>query len=226
MAAKDMKVKICGLTCLADAQAAIDAGADLLGFNFYPPSRRYLEPGECARLVTRLPAQGLTLVGVFVNASPTQTLRLLAECGLHLAQLSGDEPPETLAALDGRGFKAIRPQNPVEALRQAANYAPGAPALPPLAPPWPALLVDTASPGQYGGSGQTGDWQTARLLAARYPILLAGGLRPGNVDAAVRLVRPWGVDVASGVEASPGRKDPKKMAEFVAAARRASLEGR
>jgi phosphoribosylanthranilate isomerase len=202
-------VKICGIRTLEDALAAVDAGADMLGFNFYPPSPRYLEPDACAELVERLRAARRELpmlIGVFVNHEPGEILRVLDRCGLDRAQLSGDEPPEALARLDGRAFKAIRPRSEEEAATLAAGYAATAP---------PALLLDASGTGLYGGSGAIADWSVAARLAAALPILLAGGLTPENVAAAAREVRPWGVDVASGVERALGVKDATRMAEFI-----------
>jgi indole-3-glycerol phosphate synthase/phosphoribosylanthranilate isomerase len=207
------KVKICGITTLNDALAAVEAGADLLGFNFYPPSPRFITTSACARLCAALRARAIpvTTVGVFVNTPPADIQAILDECGLDLAQLHGDEPPEDLAALGGRAFKAIRPASLPEARAAVGRYG--------LRKAPPALLVDTAAAGAYGGTGQAGDWAMARPLAAEHPLLLAGGLRPENVAAAVAQVRPWGVDVASGVEVEPGRKDPAKMRAFVRAVR-------
>lgn len=207
-----MKIKICGITHLDDALAALDAGADMLGFNFYPPSPRHITRTACAELVAALRGHGhnATLVGVFVNTPPAAVAATLDECGLDLAQLSGDEPPEQLALLGERAFKAIRPRSADEARRLAASYAVR------TAPP--ALLVDAAvGAGQFGGTGRPGDQDAARALAAQYPILLAGGLRPENVAAAVAAVHPWGVDVASGVESLPGRKDAAKIIALVRA---------
>jgi phosphoribosylanthranilate isomerase len=136
--------------------------------------------------------------------------------------LHGDEPPEELAALGPWAFKAIRPANTEDAKRQALRYLPAAAdGYDTLVsdPPRPAFLLDAAAQGQFGGSGRVADWDMARVLARRWPLLLAGGLRPDNVAAAVEVVRPWGVDVASGVEISPGRKDAAKMRAFVEAAR-------
>lgn len=205
------RVKICGLTTVDDALAAIDAGADMLGFNFYPESPRYIAPADCARIVSLIHCQSLvTLVGVFVNSPLADVRVILDDCGLDLAQLHGDEPPEFVAALDGRAFKGLRPATLEQAEVEARRFARCAA---------PALLVDAYRPDAYGGTGQTGDWGLARALAAEYPILLAGGLTPENVAEAVAQVRPWGVDVASGVEVSPGCKDARKMAAFVRAAK-------
>ncbi len=214
-----IKIKICGITTLDDALAAAEAGADMLGFNFYPPSPRYIEPLSCARLVAHLRDRGarVVTVGVFVNALPQAVAAILDDCGLDLAQLHGDEPIEALEALAPRAFKAIRPATLEEARAAARCY--GRRSNP------PAFLVDASTtPGRFGGTGQTGDWELARALAQDYPLLLAGGLCPENVAAAITHVRPWGVDVASGVESHPGRKDPGRLAAFVRHARHALLE--
>ncbi|GAB4495785.1 MAG: phosphoribosylanthranilate isomerase [Anaerolineales bacterium] len=200
-------IKICGITTLNDALAAVDAGADLLGFNFYPQSPRYIEPDSCRKITSLLGMEcpHITLVGVFVNSPAPQIGAILETCHLHLAQLHGDEPPEMLAALGKRAFKAFRgvPTDITAYTRDAA----------------PALLVDSAVKGLYGGSGVTTDWGKAAELSKQIPLLLAGGLTPGNVAQAIAQVRPWGVDTASGVESSPGVKDVQKMRDFVAAAR-------
>ncbi len=198
------KIKICGIKTLNDALRAIDAGADMLGFNFYPKSVRYVEAGMCRDMMSVLRKYGqIKFVGVFVNASVAEIRATIETCGLSLAQLHGDETPELLDALAGKAFKAFRgiPAN-------VNGFARSEP---------PALLVDAAVKGSYGGTGITADWFAAAELAKRYPLLLAGGLTPENVADAVRRVRPWGVDVASGVEASPGEKDPGKMKAFVRA---------
>jgi phosphoribosylanthranilate isomerase len=208
-----MRVKICGITTLDDALAAVEAGADMLGFNFYPPSPRYIEPAACAAMVSALLARGAakTTVGVFVNMPPERVAAILDECGLDLAQLSGDEPPSDLMMLGELAFKGIRPRDAGEAMTLSARYVFH------IAPP--ALLIDASiGAGQFGGTGQVGDWDAAAAIAAAHPILLAGGLRPENVAAAIAAVQPWGVDVASGVESSPGRKDATKMRDFVRAA--------
>jgi phosphoribosylanthranilate isomerase len=215
-------VKICGIRTLEEALAALEAGADLLGFNFYPPSPRSLSPVECARIQAGLAGCGFTGrgVGIFVNAPPFEVLGIMDECGLALAQLSGDEPPEDLELLQGRAYKAIRPRTAAEARSQAVEYT----THPDPNPAAPALLVDAYHPGQYGGVGQVGNWELAAILAPAYPVLLAGGLRPENVARALAEVHPWGVDVASGVEASPGRKDPARVAAFVLAVRKFEQE--
>lgn len=212
-----MHIKICGIRTLDEALAAAEAGADMLGFNFYPPSPRAITPSDCAAIVAELRARGhaVTCVGVFVNADPEFVRAVLDDCGLDMAQLSGDEPPDDLTVLGSRAFKAIRPQDVNEAEVLARRYARSAP---------PALLLDARVAGLYGGSGQTADWDLARRLAERYPLLLAGGLQPANVAAAIRAAHPWGVDVASGVELAPGVKSPEKIQAFCRAVRQAEKE--
>jgi phosphoribosylanthranilate isomerase len=200
------KIKICGIKTVTDALAAMEAGADLIGFNFYPRSPRYIDVGRCRDILSVMRRYGhIKYVGVFVNASVAEVRATLETCGLSLAQLHGDETPEMLRALDGKAFKAFRgvPQSLDGFARRTA----------------PALLVDASVKGSYGGTGITADWNGAAEVARNYPLLLAGGLTPENVAEAVRQVNPWGVDVASGVESSPGFKDATRMRAFVHAIR-------
>jgi phosphoribosylanthranilate isomerase len=156
-------------------------------------------------------------VGVFVN-SPLEEVRSILEIAqIDLAQLHGDEPVSVVDQLNGRGFKALRPTSETEAEIDAEWFAP-------YGPNAPVLLVDAYRKDQYGGTGHTADWSIATKLAQRYPILLAGGLTPDNVAEAVRQVRPWGVDVASGVECVPGKKDAAKMRAFVERCQRINNE--
>lgn len=215
-----MIVKICGVRSLEDAQAAVAAGADMLGFNFYRPSPRYIETARCAQLVCALRQSSERLpvfVGVFVNAATEELNDILRTCGLDLAQLHGDEPPESVAALGGRGFKALRPASADAARAGIAAYCLGV-----AAPMAPDILLDASAPGLYGGSGQITDWAVAGTLAAGTRLMLAGGLHPDNVADAVAAVRPWGVDVASGIESAPGVKDAAKMKLFVERAKNAT----
>src|SRR5689334_19230679 len=203
------KIKICGIKTVTDALTAMDAGADLIGFNFYPKSPRYIEVGRCRDIMSTIQKHGhITYVGVFVNASAGEIRATMETCGLSLAQLHGDETSEMLNALDGKAFKAFRgiPENINGFSRPDA----------------PAFLVDASVKGIYGGSGVTADWRGAAELAEEYPLLLAGGLTPENVAGALRQVRPWGVDVASGVEFAPGEKDPGKIRAFVKAVKEES----
>ena len=212
------RVKICGITCLADALAASELGADLLGFNFYSGSKRPIEKEACKQISVELDRKGIMVltVGVFVNAALDEIEAILAGCSLDLAQLSGDEPPSLLAALGELAFKAIRPRSRDDA-REATRKM-NVRTTPPV------LLVDAHQAGAFGGTGQTADWETAAELAREYPLLLAGGLTPENVSQAVRRVRPWGVDVASGVERAPGLKDRGKMAAFIRSVKDENLE--
>lgn len=200
------KIKICGIKTVDDAMAAMEAGADLIGFNFYPKSVRYIDVGICRDIMFVMRKYGhVQYVGVFVNASPEQIFATMDTCGLALAQLHGDETPEIMNALHGKAFKAFRgiPED-ITGFERSES---------------PALLVDASVKGVYGGSGVTADWSAAAGLAKKYPLLLAGGLTPENVADAVKQVKPWGVDVASGVESEPGRKDATRMSAFIKAVR-------
>ncbi len=165
----------------------------------------------------------VTLVGVFVDESSAAVAQILDFCGLDLAQLHGEEPPEMVTSdMHGRSYKALRPRSLDEALDLASRYAPApssAPSLGGKGGGCPALLVDAYHPHLHGGTGETADWSLAAALAGRYPLLLAGGLDPTNVAEAVHAVRPWGVDVSSGVESAPGQKDHTAIRAFVAAAK-------
>ncbi len=232
-------VKICGLTTLADTQAAIDAGADLLGFLCYPKSPRYLPPDRIAAILSALrpfaslradpPTSDLRpltsalrprTVGVFVDEPFDAVQHILAETGLDLAQLHGGEPPVALERLQGRAFKALRSRSLAEAEADAEWYADLGPA------GGPDLLLDAYHPQAYGGTGRRADWDIATALARQHRLLLAGGLTPANVAAAIAQVQPWGVDVSSGVESEPGRKDHAAMRAFVAAAKGAVISNR
>jgi phosphoribosylanthranilate isomerase len=207
-------VKICGIRSVDAALAAATAGADLLGFNFAPVSRRRVAP-ELARqaiLAVRQRAAARrppAMAGIFVNQPPAEVAALAAGCALDYLQLSGDEDVaycREVAALTGLPvIKAVRLGLPDGAARAEEFAACGAVR---------ALLADAAVAGSWGGAGQVWDWPLAAGLAARFPLLLAGGLTPANVRAAIDLVRPWGVDVASGVE-TDGQLDPTKVRNFI-----------
>jgi phosphoribosylanthranilate isomerase len=221
---------VCGITDAADALAAIAAGADLLGFIFFPKSPRYVLPERVRDIldVVEPGRAGLLSVGVFVDEPIQAVTQILDFCGLDLAQLHGDEPPAMLGlegqaqggqapgrapTLAGRAYKALRPRSAEEAADLAARYA--LPAHLRAGGRLPALLVDAYHPHLRGGTGETADWQLAAGLARQYALLLAGGLTPANVAQAVKAVRPWGVDVSSGVEASPGHKDHAALHAFI-----------
>jgi phosphoribosylanthranilate isomerase len=210
-------VKICGITTLADAECAVDAGADALGFVLWPMSPRRTTVDAAAAISRALPTT-VRRVGVFVNETRDAMARAADALGLDLLQLHGDEPVEAIAGLPRPAIKAVRVGKGFaqdEALRYAAVAA--------------GVLVDTRLPGEThmpGGTGVPFDWSLVKGLASRVPFLmLAGGLGPGNVAEAVREVRPHAVDVSSGVEALPGRKDPEKVRSFVKAARAAAEAG-
>jgi phosphoribosylanthranilate isomerase len=200
-----VRVKICGVTRLEDALAAVRLGADALGFNFWPGSRRFIAPGPAREIIRRLPPL-VTSVGVFVDPSHEEAVAAAAISGVQVIQLHGGESPPFCRAFQLPVLKALPVGGP-EALAAAEPWAGLA-----------GLLLDAPSPS-HGGSGRTCHWPTARALAERGPVILAGGLHPGNVAAAVAAVHPWGVDVASGVESSPGVKDHQLVARFIAAAK-------
>jgi phosphoribosylanthranilate isomerase len=202
-----VRVKICGITNRDDALHAAACGADALGFVFYSGSPRYVTPEQVRAIVDELPPF-VTRVGLFVNEMSERMLAIAGACGLDVLQLHGDEPPQACLLPPYRVVKGVRP-------RSSADLAPLS------VYPVAALLVDAAVPGQFGGTGQRADWQLAAQLVATHRVILAGGLTPDNVVAAVQAVRPYGVDVSSGVESVPGRKDPEKVAAFIRGAREA-----
>ena len=209
------KVKICGLTNLDDAVVAAEAGADYLGFIFYPPSKRAADEKavQCIASHLRSLPNCPQLVGVFVNVSAETIHQTLNFCDLDLAQLHGEEPIEDLhnPPLKDRAYKAIRPKTKQAALDQSTTYT----LLSPLEH-LPSLLIDGYHPDLYGGTGETSDWEMARRLTSTMPkLMLAGGLTPSNVADAIQQVQPWCVDIASGVEASPGIKDHATLKQFI-----------
>jgi phosphoribosylanthranilate isomerase len=201
-----VRVKICGITRLEDALEAVRFGADALGFNFWPRSKRHCATEVAAEIISRLPPFVAT-VGVFVNQSRAEINRVVARTGIGAVQLHGDETPELARALKRPVIRAVRIEGPAS-LSELERWSAS------------AFLLDTASAG-YGGSGTTFDWRLAKGAGKRFPILLAGGLTPANVADAVKQVRPYGVDVASGVESAPGLKDSRKMRRFITAAKEA-----
>ena len=205
-------VKICGIKTLSEALAALEAGADYLGFNFFPQSVRFIEPHEFSGIASIIKKENpsIKLVGVFVNSSADEIRSLLNTGLLDLVQLHGDELPEFCASIGYQAFKAYRGFPEMDAKAYIRNEA-------------PAFLMDASVKGAYGGTGLTADWSAAARLAKKYPLLLAGGLNPENVAEAVRQVNPWGVDVASGVESSPGIKDAGRIRSFIQAVH--SIEG-
>jgi len=205
-----VRVKICGITNSDDALAAIEAGANLLGFNFYPKSPRCLTEAAARKIRPLLP-KSAEAVGIFVNAPAADVAALCRLVKLDAAQLHGDETPQTVAEL-ARSVPVIKAFR-VEPDFQLATLDEYPDAF--------AYLFDAAHTGQYGGTGRSTDWDAARRATKGRRIILAGGLKVENVAAAVRIVRPYGVDVASGVELKPGKKDHGRLREFIQEVRRA-----
>jgi phosphoribosylanthranilate isomerase len=216
-----VKIKVCGISRLDDAYAAVDAGVDYLGFIFYDRSPRHTNREQVRTIALELKASGSCpiLIGVFVNETAGVMASVLDFCGLDLAQLSGEEPPELITdpstAIYGRSFKGIRPLTESEATSDSVRYRPPDPT-----DSQPLLLIDAYHATLRGGTGQVADWRLAANLSRHIPrLMLAGGLNASNVSAAIGAVQPYAVDVASGVEDSPGIKNPDKIRAFVRAAR-------
>jgi len=200
------RVKICGITSVADGLAAAEAGADLIGLMFFEGSPRRVTLAQASEISHVLPPF-LLRVGVFVNPSPDLVLQAISECHLSMLQFHGDEASDFCTQFGLMSMKAIRIRDEAS-LTQLGNYH------------TEALLLDAYSPKGLGGTGEKFNWELA-VATQRFgkPIFLAGGLTPENVAEAVRIVRPFGVDVSSGVESSPGKKDPGKMNAFITAAK-------
>ncbi|MBA3242845.1 MAG: phosphoribosylanthranilate isomerase [Acidobacteria bacterium] len=200
-------IKICGITNVDDALAAVEAGADALGFNFYPKSPRYIAPGEVRRIIEQLP-QEVLCAGVFVNEDADSLQRIVHEAGLGAAQLHGDESPEFCRDLRGvMRIKALRVGEDFLA-EEVTRFG------------TEAILLDAFTKDAFGGTGRTFDWEVARRARELVPkLFLAGGLTTENVSEAVRAVRPFAVDVCSGVETAPGRKSQRLVKNFIEAAR-------
>ena len=206
------EIKICGLTTLADASTACAAGANAVGFIFHPPSPRYILPEQARKIIRNLPTSICT-VGVFVNLDLANLMEIVTFCGIDLIQLHGDEPPEYCRKLPvERLIKALFPSDEA-AIEEAVAY------------PARAILIDSRTPSQYGGTGQTADWSLAqKMKTLGRPLVLAGGLNPENVAGAIAAVGPDALDFNSGVEIAPRRKDPDKIERAIAAVRKADLE--
>ena len=204
-----VRVKICGITSIDDAQAAVEAGADALGFMFYEPSPRYLTPEEAGAIIRELPAH-VARVGVFVDTDEATIRNTATTAGLDTLQFHGNESPDFCTQFKLRTIKAFRVKDG-ESLGQLAGYGTDA---------W---LLDSYVQGVPGGTGERFNWDLA-VEAKRLgcPILLAGGVTPDNAGKAVDQVAPFGLDVSSGVEAAPGRKDAAKMATLIASAKGSS----
>jgi phosphoribosylanthranilate isomerase len=200
-----VRIKICGITNLHDAQLAVDAGADALGFIFYPKSSRFISIGEAAEILRNLPPL-IARVGVFVDADIETISQTVREAGINHIQLHGDEPPRFAQELGLPIIKAFRVAGP-ETLKLLSQHKVS------------AYLLDSYTPGQHGGTGAKFNWDlVGSAQQFRTPVILAGGLTPENIAEAVRQTTPYAVDVSSGVEISPGKKDPVKVRAFIQAA--------
>ncbi|MBI3836664.1 MAG: phosphoribosylanthranilate isomerase [Planctomycetia bacterium] len=212
------RIKICGITSVEDALVAAAAGADAIGLNFHPPSPRFCGLELASKIAAAVPPQ-VCKVGVFVNVTAGEIRAIVASAGLDLVQLHGDEPAETIAELSGLNvIKAFRVANDLSAAAAYLDHCRALGALPQM------VLLDAFQPGHYGGTGQTirvDILRKNRELLGDLPLVLAGGLRPSNVAAAIAAVRPSAVDTASGVETSPGKKSATLVRAFVETAKAA-----
>jgi phosphoribosylanthranilate isomerase len=203
-----IKIKICGITNLDDALAAADAGADALGFNFYKKSPRYIEPKKAIEIISQIPPFMMP-VGIFVNEREDRIREIQNMTCIQAIQLHGDESPEFCQRFGNRVIKAFQVKDK-ESLKAMAHYRVG------------AFLLDSYKEGIRGGTGTTFDWHLAVVAKTFGKIILAGGLTPENVAEAVKLVQPYAVDVAGGVEKEKGIKDHAKLRKFITEVRRAS----
>ncbi|HTI52357.1 MAG TPA: phosphoribosylanthranilate isomerase [Planctomycetaceae bacterium] len=216
-----MWIKICGIRDYETAEAVAECGPQAIGLNFYEKSPRFVAPQLATEIVVRLPRE-VEPVGVFVNHSVDEIQTICRRCDIGIVQLHGDEPPEVVAALSQ--FRVIRAfRVGAEGLGEITSYLQRCRRLDTL--PW-ACLVDARVEGTYGGTGQAAPWELIRRdynFAGWPPLILAGGLQPDNVSAAIKAVRPWGVDVAGGVESAVACKDISLVRKFVESARNAAL---
>jgi len=203
------KIKICGITNQIDALHAVDAGADALGFIFYKKSPRYVSPNVVKSIASNLPPF-IFPVGVFVNEEAKVVRNIVDECGLALAQIHGDETADFCESLGRPVMRGIRLQDR-NAFLAMAEYKGRARVR--------GFVLDAFSQDLHGGTGKIADWELAKEAAQSFSFFLAGGLTPENVQDAIQKVGPYGVDVSSGVETSPGKKDPAKVQAFVQAVR-------
>ncbi len=196
------EIKICGITNFDDALAAHESGADALGFIFYPKSPRYVSPEKAKEIIENLPRE-ITRVGVFVNHRAEEVKEIIEFCGLNLVQLHGNETPGYCCQFTASiVIKAFSPwtENDLQLLK---DY------------PVRAVLLDTYDPGLYGGTGKTSNWELASKIRESHPLILSGGLNMDNIRAAIEIVSPHAVDINSGVESSPGKKDHDKVRKII-----------
>ena len=204
-----VRAKICGITNWEDARGAVELGADALGFVFYPESPRYVSPSRVRDIVAKLPPF-VAPVGVFVDEIEQRVEDILAETGIQVIQLHGDEPPHYCEGFDAKVVKAFRVQEDFDPVQLGAYTV-------------DAYLLDAYDERRMGGTGRTFNWDLALPAKGYGKIILSGGLNPDNVERAIESVRPYAVDVSSGVEREPGRKDPEKLRAFMLAVRGVSL---
>jgi phosphoribosylanthranilate isomerase len=208
-----VKVKICGITNWTDARCAVEAGVQFLGFNFYRPSPRYIQPAAARQIIRRLPER-IEAVGVFVNETEAKMLAIARRVGLDYLQLHGEELPEQVARLKRKipVIKAVRVRDSFRP-EQLDSFGQAS-----------AILLDAFDPRRHGGTGKRFNWSLARGSNGVRRIFLAGGLTPENVAEAIRIAHPYAVDVCSGVEARPGQKDPARIVALMAAVKTAEAK--
>ena len=200
-----VRIKICGITNIEDALLSVDLGANALGFVFYKGSKRYIVPDNAQSIISKLPPF-VTTVGVFVNQKLEEIKKIKEKAGFDAFQLHGDESPDFCMKLEGKIIKAIRVKDSIDP-RVIESY------------PTQAILIDNYSTEAYGGTGETFRWEILKGFDTSKKIILSGGLTPENVAQAIRIVNPYAVDVSSGVEDSPGKKNPDRLKRFIKAAR-------
>ena len=197
-----IEIKICGITNLDDALAVAEMGANALGFIFYPKSPRYISPEKAKEIIENIPRE-IMRVGVFVNHRADEIKEIVEFCGLNLVQLHGDESPEFCRQFPASTLiKAFSPKTEND-LQKLKDY------------PVKAILVDAHAPGLYGGTGKTSNWELALKIKGMHPLILSGGLNIDNIIEAIKTVHPDAVDINSGVESSPGKKDHNKVSEII-----------
>jgi phosphoribosylanthranilate isomerase len=197
-----IRVKICGITNISDAYIAVESGADALGFIFYSKSQRSIAPERAKEIIQEIPGS-IGRVGVFVNQEIQAVKEIVGFCGLHLIQLHGDESPQYCGQFPMSTLIKAISHCAEEEMQKLENYA------------VKAILVDAHEPGLYGGTGKNSDWALALKVKKNHPLILAGGLNKENIERAIEIVRPCAVDINSGVETSPGKKDPHKIREIM-----------
>jgi len=197
-----VEIKICGITNISDALIAAECGADALGFIFYPKSQRCVEPAKAKEIIQKLPRE-MSKVGVFVNHEVEEVREIAQFCGLDFIQLHGDETPEYCAQFPMSSLiKGVSCQTEEE-VQELRSY------------PVATILIDARDSRRYGGTGKISDWRLAIMVKETHPLILAGGLNKENIRQAIETVTPQAVDINSGVEISPGKKDPRKITEIV-----------